>query len=519
MKPCSCKNYFIIIVLILVSSLDINSQVPKYRAIDFKKNELSLKGLSGVDKIKALLKLSDFYENYYYKPKGLERAFYYANQALTLSQSLHSDIYSGKCYLQLSMLYQLSNNNEMIERYARNAIALLTKTDQKDDLAEAWVMVWSAKMRFDAPMEEKFVPIRNAAALFKLSGNYKRCSDCYREIGELYYRYKDFPKAMTSLEKAAVLYKAANLEDEDFVSTVSLRLNVLYDTEKKNKDIIILKNKALLQQNELKTATFLRNSMITFVILLLVILGLLYKSFKFKKKTNRVLQVQQEEINKQNTILQNMLVEKEWLMREIHHRTKNNLHMVVGLLNSQSAYLDNEKALSAIRNSQHRIQSISLIHQKLYGTENIATINMPNYIKELVSYLRESFLLGQRIRFEVKVDPIELHVSQAVPLGLIINEAVTNSIKYAFPDDIKGFINVSLQASDDKYLLTISDNGIGIDIDFNKVKPGSFGMSLIKGLTDDLEGKFSLENNNGTILKIEFIPELPIAKDIDSKIS
>ncbi|WP_337965727.1 sensor histidine kinase [uncultured Flavobacterium sp.] len=487
--------------------------------MDFKKKEWSLNGLRGVDKIKALLELSDMYETYYYMPKGLEKAFYHVNQALNLSQSLHSDIYIGKCYLQLSMLYQLSNNNAMIERYARNAIAMLSKTNQKDDLAEAWVMVWSAKMRIDAPMAEKFIPIRNAAALFKLSGNNKRCSDCYREIGELYYRYKDFPKAMTSLQKAVVLYKAANLEDDDFVSSVSLRLNVLYDTEKKNKDIIILKNKALLQQNELKTATFLRNSMITFMILLIIILGLLYKSYKFKKKTNRILEVQQEEINQKNTTLQSMLIEKEWLVREIHHRTKNNLHMVVGLLNSQSAYLDNEKALSAIRNSQHRIHSISLIHQKLYGTESIATINMPNYIKELVAYLKESFLLGQRIRFEVKVDPIELHVSQAVPLGLIINEAVTNSIKYAFPDDITGFIYVSLEASNDKYLLTISDNGIGIDIDFNKVKPGSFGMSLIKGLTDDLEGKFSLENNNGTILRIEFIPELPNAKDINSEIS
>ncbi|HJY13883.1 MAG TPA: sensor histidine kinase, partial [Flavobacterium sp.] len=151
-------------------------------------------------------------------------------------------------------------------------------------------------------------------------------------------------------------------------------------------------------------------------------------------------------------------------MKEIHHRVKNNLQTVISLLNSQSAYLDNDMALSAIKNSQHRIHSMSLIHQKLYNAENISTINMPNYIKELVEYLKESFNTGQRIRFEINVAPLELDVAQAVPLGLILNEAITNSIKYAFPDDRNGMVYIKLESTADKrYLLAISDNGIGFD--------------------------------------------------------
>jgi two-component sensor histidine kinase len=136
---------------------------------------------------------------------------------------------------------------------------------------------------------------------------------------------------------------------------------------------------------------------------------------------------------------------------------------------------------------------------------------MPNYIKELVEYLRESFSLGQRIRFEVKIDPLELDVAHAVPLGLILNEAITNSIKYAFPDDRTGMIYITLETkAENQYVLTISDNGIGFDLNLNNTKANSFGMSLIKGLTDDLDGKLTMENNNGTILKIEFSQEFPL---------
>ena len=105
----------------------------------------------------------------------------------------------------------------------------------------------------------------------------------------------------------------------------------------------------------------------------------------------------------------------------------------MSLLNSQSAYIDNEPALTAIHDSQHRVHAMSLIHQKLYNTENVSSIDMSSYIRELASYLRDSFNTGQRIRFEFDIAPLELDVSQAVPVGLILNEAVTNSIKYAFP--------------------------------------------------------------------------------------
>ena len=288
-------------------------------------------------------------------------------------------------------------------------------------------------------------------------------------------------------------------------------LKIQYESKNKEQKIALLNDQSKLQESELQKSKLLNTLSIWSLLLLLITIGLLYNRYRLKQRNHAKLELKEREINQKNINLRHLLDEKEWLLKEIHHRVKNNLQTVISLLNSQSAYLDNDMALSAIKNSQHRIHSMSLIHQKLYNSENIATINMPNYIKELVEYLKDSFSLAQRIRFEIKVAPLELDVAQAIPLGLILNEAITNSIKYAFPNDRTGMIYITIEATtENRYLLTISDNGIGAETDFTDTKANSFGMSLIKGLSDDLEAKFTMENNNGTVLKIEFSQEFPI---------
>ncbi|MBC7846314.1 MAG: sensor histidine kinase [Flavobacterium sp.] len=504
MKPSVCIEYFIIKLLIIGNSFGTNAQTSLFTDIEVRKNEKSLTGLQGVDKIKTLLELSDWYEAFFNNPETLEKAFEYANDALRLSRSLHSDIYAGKCYLQLSMLHQLRNNNSMIEISARKAIVLLAKTNQTDDLGEAWVMIWSAKMRTNAPIAERLAPIFKAAALFEKSGNNKRSGDCYREISELYFSISKFNTSLNFLKKAMFFYKAANLKVEN-IYPITSRLNIIYEAENRRMAIIKLKNKTLIQQSKLKNEAFLRNFMITFLLLLLIILSLLYKRFKFKKKTNRLLEVQQEEINQKNIILQNMLIEKEWLLREIHHRVKNNLHMIVGLLASQAEFLKNEEAIQAISASQNRIQAMSLIHQKLYQSENLSIIDMPSYIFELAEYLKDSFEIRNRIRFILDIDSFNLPLSHSIPIGLLFNEAVTNAIKYAFPNHENGVVNISLKTNDNKnYTLIIQDNGIGLPDDFDLYENSSLGIKLMYGLSDDIRGKFQISSENGTKITLEF---------------
>ena len=283
-------------------------------------------------------------------------------------------------------------------------------------------------------------------------------------------------------------------------------LQIQYETEKKDKDIQLLSKQGLLQKNQLRQAAILRNATLAGVAFLIIIVALLYMGYRMKQKTNSKLELQQKEINQKNISLQHLVNEKDWLVKEIHHRVKNNFHMVMGLLGTQSGYLKNEEAKSAIAESQQRIHAMSLIHQKLYQSDNLSDINMHDYIHELVDYLRDSFNITNNIRVNLQIDRISLDLSHCIPLGLMLNEAITNSFKYAFPNKQEGIIDISFKrTSGNHLLLTINDNGIGLPSGFNFNKPDSMGMNLIQGLSKDIDAEFTINSQNGTQISITFV--------------
>jgi two-component sensor histidine kinase/tetratricopeptide (TPR) repeat protein len=312
------------------------------------------------------------------------------------------------------------------------------------------------------------------------------------------------------LDSAQGLYASAithyqqykTLNDQLFNESKSRQisqLEILYDIENKDRDIklkgqniALLTKQSQLQQAQLHQGSVMRTITLISIALLLIIVSLFFNRYRLKK-------TQEAEINLKNISLQKLVDEKDWLLKEIHHRVKNNLHMVVGLLDTQSAYLKSEEAMLAITDSQHRVQAMSLIHQKLYQSENLSSINMNAYIYELTEYLKDCFNTGRRIRLDLQIDNIVLPLSHSVPLGLILNEAITNAMKYAFPDNKEGIITISLQRTYGKeYALIIKDDGIG----FNQLKKDSLGMILMEGLSGDIEGTFSIENDHGTRVTI-----------------
>lgn len=419
-----------------------------------------------------------------YPPNTAIDIFYLSQTRASLYEKIGNNVLAEKYYLEMAR----NAENMMSTRTSRNVaigysqVSLFYAKTGKPDLAKLYA---DKALDVSKKTNQNFTIQELDLSLFKidsLKGNYLSA------IGH----YQDYNKVNDSLYNVS-----KNREIEE--------LKIQYETLKKEDNIKTLEMQSKLQQSKLHRSRLLINLSIGSILLLVVIIGLLYNSYKVKQKNNKELMIKENEISQQNIKLQHLLEDKEWLIKEIHHRVKNNLQTVISLLNSQSAYIDDDLALSTIKNSQHRIHAMSLIHQKLYMSENISTINMPIYINELVEYLKDSFNLKQNIRFKINIDEIELDVSQAIPLGLIINEAVTNSIKYAFPDNSQGIISISLITKDtDHYLLTIADNGTGIMLDPDKKTKNSFGMSLIRGLSDDLDGKFSIENSNGTLLQLSF---------------
>jgi two-component sensor histidine kinase len=282
-------------------------------------------------------------------------------------------------------------------------------------------------------------------------------------------------------------------------------LKANFRTAQKEKDFKILQKEATLQKQKLELLARTEKFAYAGLVALLCLLGLLYNRYRLKQNKNLQLEEHQKTINIKNSSLIRLVNEKEWLLKEVHHRVKNNLQIVISLLNSQSAYLKEDVAVNAILESRHRIQVMSMLHQRIYQSQNMNGIAMPSYVHELVHYLDDSFNLGKRIIFNVSVEDIRLDLVQAVPVGLILNEAITNSLKYAFPDQLEGEIKVSLSKIDDRtVLLSIADNGIGLCKDFSVDEIKSFGLKLIKGLTEDLEGDLTIIERHGTTLLIEF---------------
>ncbi|RPD38332.1 tetratricopeptide repeat-containing sensor histidine kinase [Chitinophaga barathri] len=297
-------------------------------------------------------------------------------------------------------------------------------------------------------------------------------------------------------------YAAGILEDSVFNMRKTrefTEMQVQYQTESQEKNIQLLEQKDKARLATLQRTDLIKNFTLAGILAMILVTVLVYIQYRNKQKSN-------EQIQEKNLELEQLVKDKEWLVKEIHHRVKNNFHIVASLLEIQSSYLKNKEALSAIKESQNRIHSMSIIHQKLYQSETFSTIHMPEYIYELVEYLRESYAIRQNILFDLQVENIELNHSSAITLGLILNEAITNAIKYAFPEQEDGKISISLsRMSGSQILLSISDNGRGLPQDFGRNNIGaSMGMELLQGLTDDLGGSFTIQTREGTHINILF---------------
>lgn len=275
-------------------------------------------------------------------------------------------------------------------------------------------------------------------------------------------------------------------------------LQVIYQMNEKENKISSLTQEAKLEKANSEKAALVRNLTIAGIFAVLIIAALLYRQSRLRKRNNLV-------ITGKNEQLQQLVADKEWLLKEVHHRVKNNLQIIMSLLDSQSEYINNDAALAAIEDNLRRVHAMALIHQKLYQSDDIATISMPEYINELVLYAHDSFDTAGRIRFEQAIGPLDLDVSQAIPMGLIINECIVNAIKYAFPNGQKGIVRINFyQDSADHLILNISDNGTGLPAGFNLKAHTSLGLDLMQGLAKQLNGSFDYENNNGLHITIRF---------------
>jgi two-component sensor histidine kinase len=200
------------------------------------------------------------------------------------------------------------------------------------------------------------------------------------------------------------------------------------------------------------------------------------------------------------------LLEKEVLLKEIHHRVKNNLQVVSSLLYLQSKKIKDKEVENMFVECQNRVKSISLIHEKLYQTNDLTRIDFEKYLRSLVHHLFKSFELKRtNIKLRIKAENVFLTMDTAIPCGLIINELVTNSLKHAFPSSNEGEISIEVTYhADNKFTLIVKDNGVGIPKDLNINNTDTLGFLLVQSLARQIEGNLEVVRQNGTEFRITF---------------
>lgn len=273
------------------------------------------------------------------------------------------------------------------------------------------------------------------------------------------------------------------------------------EKESKSKQLILSEKEKELQEAalvnsaaELKRQTLIRNAIGGGLMVLLIFSGVVFR--------------QRNRIAKEKKRSDQLVVEKEMLMKEIHHRVKNNLEVISSLLELQSSGMDEGKAKSAVMEGQSRVQSIALIHHKLYRTDDVASVEFRAFVTDLYKQVESVFRRpNMELEFEIVANETSISIDSAVPLGLIINELLTNSFKYAMADHQKNKITVQLKSREEPngYLLVFRDNGPGFPADYNMKKSVSLGMKVIQLLTRQLGGKLNFYNDNGSVFEVPFI--------------
>lgn len=221
--------------------------------------------------------------------------------------------------------------------------------------------------------------------------------------------------------------------------------------------------------------------------------------------TKRELTKTNFKLNETNLKLEKSLKEKEILLKEIHHRVKNNLMVISSLLNIQSRYIKNKDDLDLFRESQNRARSMALIHERLYSSDDLKSINFGEYIRTLSTELFRTYTRdSSRLKLNLNVENEVVDINTTVPLGLILNELITNSMKHAFPDSREGEITIKFHKKDDEFVLIVSDNGIGFPADLDFQNTQSMGLQLVNTLSEQINGKIKLNKKNGTAFTIKF---------------
>lgn len=314
----------------------------------------------------------------------------------------------------------------------------------------------------------------------------------YGDLADCYKKLDDHQLAFTYLDSASKL--AEQLLNEENLRQIN-EMTAVYETTEKEKQIEKLNAEKVVTLAEARRRKQERNYFVISSILFLALAAVAYKAYTANKKKKELL-------NRQNVLIETSLREKEILLKEIHHRVKNNLQMISSLLSLQTDYIKDEHALDAVKESRNRVHSMALIHQNLYQEDDLTGIYVHEYIGKLCDNLFNSYNIRPgKVNLLREIQPMHLDVEIVVPLGLMLNELITNCLKYAFPAG-EGTIKIILEEVNNKLKICVYDNGVGLAPDINITESETFGFKMIHAFIQKMKGDIKIYSEDGTKVEL-----------------
>ncbi len=473
------------------------------------------------------------------RTKDYHNAIKNYERSLAISKRINNNTYISKNYINIGVSYAKLNNTDQAITYFKKALSTLETNGNKSLIANTHNNLGEAFLtRKEYSKANHHYEI--ATDLFKQLGDLKRYSNTIQNSVKFYLMTKDFDKGEELLNKALQISKENNFpknipelykikssldsaqgnyklafSDYKKFKHISDSLEKAYNTDKvrvlqakyeaseKEKEIQLLHAENKTKDIEISKQRYEKYMLLVIIFFSILVISIFYFLFSSKVKLNRKLRLKNDEVKEKSDQFESALVEKEILLREIHHRVKNNLQLVSSMLYIQAQYMEDKKIKQFIDRSHNRIASMALVHETLYNNKNLNRINFQEYLIKLINAIYSSFdFSSQEICYDIEANNIFFNIETAIPLGIIINELVYNAFKHAFKGQKTGkiIIEVSKQSST-LGTLRIQDNGIGIPKPIKEKKKSSYGLQLANLLVKQLSGTMDIDSSKeGTII-------------------
>ncbi len=430
----------------------------------------------------------------YMEDEVLDKAERYLSSSVAAMEAMNQPVYTGYGKLNLgSLRVKQGKYNEAIP-LLNAALELVPQQVNPLIHAVAYTALGEAHLRLNRLNESKRF-LNRGYELSEKFQNYEQMEVVTALLSEFYERTGDSSNALRFYKKTSTLRDSFLSQEEDQRLVDALKK---YEAEKQEKEIMLLS-----AENEFKDLR-IRRERRNLIFALLGLLALLSISAIILMNRNKIKKLNSE-LGKQKSIISESLSEKELLLKEIHHRVKNNLQVISSLLSLQSNHVQDDSAAQALNLGRDRVKSMALIHQNLYQEGNLTGVKLKTYFEKLCSSLLQSYSINQEdFKLDLDIDDIDLEIDNVISLGLITNELISNSLKHGFKNLEGGNLRVALKESNGVITLSVADNGKGVDLDKISNEADTFGYKMIHAFKDKLEAELTFENKGGLLVNLSF---------------